>query len=183
MLEGAFDIHKLFTQMESEKIIFAYKGDINQELLSSIFQVMDNKLEQGETALRIRKKFNNILIECLQNVYHHMQHLANQLAESGSAIFVICRDHAESYRIITGNYIENTRVVSFKESIDIINGMTEEELKNHYRESLSKSEFSEKGGAGLGMIDIARKSGHKLEYRFDQVNNTISFFSLIVKIT
>ena len=85
--------------------------------------------------------------------------------------------------IITGNYIDNAKVESFKENIDKINGMTEEELKKHYRESLSNNELSHKGGAGLGMIDIARKSGHKLEYRFDQVNDNISFFSLIVKIT
>ena len=34
--------------------------------------------------------------------------------------------------------------------------------------------MSKKGGGGLGMIDIARKSGKKLEYRFDNVDDKLT---------
>jgi len=42
--------------------------------------------------------------------------------------------------------------------------------------------MSEKGTAGLGMIDIARKSGKELEYNFSSLNDNLTFFSLSVKI-
>jgi hypothetical protein len=42
--------------------------------------------------------------------------------------------------------------------------------------------MSSKGTAGLGMIDIARKSGEKLEYDFQPINDKTTFFSLTVKI-
>ena len=58
--------------------------------------------------------------------------------------------------------------------------MNAEELKTYYREVLSSNELSEKGGAGLGIIDLVRKSGNKIEYRFDTVNEQFSFFSMIV---
>ncbi|MCZ6898904.1 MAG: DUF6272 family protein, partial [Bacteroidetes bacterium] len=38
--------------------------------------------------------------------------------------------------------------------------------------------LSEKGGAGLGFVDMARKSGHKLEFGFETMNDEFSFFSL-----
>jgi hypothetical protein len=43
--------------------------------------------------------------------------------------------------------------------------------------------MSLKGGGGLGMIDIARKTGEKLEYDFLEIDNKVSFFTLIIKVT
>ena len=56
------------------------------------------------------------------------------------------------------------------------------QLKSYYKEVLNNGEMSAKGGGGLGMIDIARKSGRKLEYRFDPIDDSFSFFSLHVKV-
>jgi transposase-like protein len=63
-----------------------------------------------------------------------------------------------------------------------INGMDKDELKLYYQEVLNNGNVSDKGTAGLGMIDIARKSGNKLEYQFLPVNDTSSFFCLNIKI-
>jgi hypothetical protein len=181
-LEGSFDFYRFFTQMDRENIVFAYRGDVTEELLSLIFQEMDHKFDDEVMDRRFRKKFNYICIECLQNVYRHMQH-SFDLSNNTGAMFIICRDKAESYRIITGNYIENGQVDIFRQKIDKINNMNDEELKTHYRDTLSHTQLSEKGGAGLGMIEIARKSGHKLDYRFDKIDENLSFFTLKVKIT
>ena len=42
--------------------------------------------------------------------------------------------------------------------------------------------MSVKGGGGLGLIDIARKSGEKLQYNIREINESFSFFTLTVKI-
>ena len=57
-----------------------------------------------------------------------------------------------------------------------------DDLKVYYKEVLNNGEMSAKGGGGLGMIDIARKSGKKLEYKFDPIDNSYSFFSLNIKV-
>ena len=76
----------------------------------------------------------------------------------------------------------NSNTEKLKKKIDEINAMTKEELKSYYLESLKNTELSEKGGAGLGMIDMARKSGQKLDYRFDPLNDRFTFFSLMITI-
>ena len=43
--------------------------------------------------------------------------------------------------------------------------------------------MSEKGGGGLGMIDIARKSGQKLDYEFLPIDDVFAFFTLTIKIS
>ena len=63
-----------------------------------------------------------------------------------------------------------------------INSLDKEDLRDYYREVLGNGSVSNKGTAGLGMIDIARKSGNKLEYEFLDIDEEFSFFSLNVKI-
>ncbi|MGE3825971.1 MAG: DUF6272 family protein, partial [Bacteroidia bacterium] len=63
-----------------------------------------------------------------------------------------------------------------------INSMTSEELKTLYKEILNNDQLSSKGGGGLGMIDIARKTGEKLNFNFVEINNKYSFFSLNIKV-
>jgi hypothetical protein len=45
------------------------------------------------------------------------------------------------------------------------------------------STISEVGGAGLGFIDMARKSENKLSYSFDKINDRISFFTLMTMVS
>ena len=45
-----------------------------------------------------------------------------------------------------------------------------------------KTSISSKGGAGLGIIDMALKSGNKFEYSFNQIDDSNSFFTLKVKV-
>ena len=85
-------------------------------------------------------------------------------------------------KIITGNFILNENSIELKSRIDKINAMDAEQLRAYYLDKLNTTEISEKGGAGLGMIDLVRKSGNKIEYRFDDVNEQLSFFSLIINI-
>jgi len=188
MVKQMLNIHELFNKMEEEQIILSFKGDITQDLLTSVFEIMETKLVKENEDVKIKKKFNHVLIECLQNVYHHMEDLEevrvlNLPDVSPNAIFIIRKFGNMHYEIITGNHILSTKVEGLKSRIEKINGLNAEELKSYYLEMLSSTEFSEKGGAGLGMIDMARKSGHKLGYSFDRVNDKLSFFSLVVEIS
>jgi hypothetical protein len=78
-------------------------------------------------------------------------------------------------------YTEN---VNFLESkLSEINSLDKEGLKELYKSIIKSSQLSEKGGAGLGFVDMARKSGQKLEYHFNKIDDKYSFFSLKTKIS
>ena len=51
-------------------------------------------------------------------------------------------------------------------------------LKQYYMEHLENNQLSEKGGAGLGFITIAMKSGNKLTYEFNKINDETALFML-----
>jgi hypothetical protein len=178
------DIFEFYNQMERNKIMLSFKGDITSELLTSILQIMENKLENIQEEPKVKKKVYNVLVECLQNLYHHLDAKPSDddsYTPKRTAIFMIGKSGTE-YTIITGNYMLSKNVDSLKTKLDRINGMSKEELKEYYKEILNNDEFSAKGGGGLGMIDIARKSGQKLNYQFVEVDSTYTFFCLNIKI-
>ena len=98
-----------------------------------------------------------------------------------SAIFSISRNE-DAYNIVTGNFIYPKNVEEVSNKIDHINSLDRDELKAYYKEVLNNGKLSEKGGGGLGLIDIAKKSRNKLQYSFREIDDDYSFFTLTVKI-
>ena len=180
-LENIYDLYKT---MERENILLSFKVLVTSDLLSSILQIMETKMESIEQSPKVRKKVFNVLVECLQNLYHHIDPddpNKQEFLESDSALFMIARN-AASYEIKTGNYIPSDQVAELRGKLELINSMSKPELKAYYQQVLTSGEVSQKGTAGLGMIDIARKSGNKLDFEFLPINTEDSFFCLNVKI-
>lgn len=177
------NIHDFYNMMEDGNIMLSFKGEVTSDLLTSILQIMESKMEVLDESPKIKKKVYNILVECLQNLYHHIDEDDTlTAANEKSALFMIRKSDEGEYSIMTGNYIANENVNYLKSKLDKINSMDKEELKDYYKEVLNNGEMSAKGGGGLGMIDIARKSGKKLDYSFVNIDTKFSFFSLIVNI-
>jgi hypothetical protein len=177
-----FDTFDFYEKMENGRILLSFKGEVTSDLLSSMLKVMESKLESISEEPKTKKKVYNVLVECLQNLYHHKDLPSNEIADKNSTIFLIGLNNNGSYKIITGNYISDEGVKALKTKIDMINGLSKVELKQLYIDTLTNENFSEKGGGGLGIIDIARKSGNKIEYQFVRVENGHQFFSMIVNV-
>jgi uncharacterized protein YpuA (DUF1002 family) len=79
--------------------------------------------------------------------------------------------------------MKNEEVEKLKTRLDKVNSLSKDELRQFYREILDNNQISKKGGANLGMIDMARKSGEKLDYHFTKVNDQLTFFDLRVRVS
>ena len=176
------DIFDIYDKMERNNILLSFKGEITSELLTSILQIMENKMDNMNEEPKIKKKVYNVLVECLQNLYHHLDEIAEPDNDKiRSAIFTIGKIE-DKYSIVTGNYILNENILGLKSRLDEVNSLNKDQLKDYYKKVLNNGEMSLKGGGGLGMIDIARKTGEKLEYNFLEIDNKVSFFTLNIKV-
>lgn len=169
--------------MDQDDIILSYKGDVSSDLVTSVLSIIESKMDKLDEPFKLRKKVYNVLVETLQNLYHHIAENPSLSGkeEVSSVIFLIGKAE-DAYLICTGNYMENENVEELRKRIEKINEFDSEELKVFYKKVLTNGEMSLKGGGGLGLIDIARKSNHKLEYNFKKVDDQHTFYSLLVKI-
>ncbi len=177
------EIFDLYDSMERKNIMLSFKGDMSTDLLTSILQLIENKLDRFGESAKVKRRMFNILVECLQNLYHHIEKpkLTGSDHEQPSVIIMIAKN-VTGYSIITGNFMLNNNADDLKRRLEEINSMSTEDIKSLYKSVLADGKLSEKGGGGLGIIDIARKSGEKLEYGFVPFTDGSSFFSLNVKV-
>lgn len=168
--------------MENGRILLSFKGEVTADLLDSLLKVLETKLNHINEEPKTKKKVYNVLVECLQNLYHHNDIPNDEIADKNYTIFLIGLNDNGSYKIITGNYISEKGVMALRTKIDMINSLSKDDLKQLYLDTLNNESFSDKGGGGLGIIDIARKSGNKIEYQFVNAEKGRQFFSMIVNV-
>lgn len=170
-----------FKTIDKDKIILSFNGVITSEFLSSVLQFFESKLNCMKVENRIKKKVFNIFIECAQNLYHHIEDKSDYPIKINEAYLLILKNNS-NFIIKTGNFIdiENSEILSLK--LDKINNLDNVGLKQLYLEALNDGNFSNKGTAGLGFIDMVRKSENKLKYEFIPIDNKYNFFILEIKI-
>lgn len=176
-----FVIDNWYAKNRRDEIIMEFKGEITPELITNLLDVAESKLDDIATPSKIRKKIYNSLVEGLQNLFHHSCKKAiDNMPEIFGAVLLL--KHGESFSLTLGNYTHKDNEQFLIDRLEQINSLSKDELKQLYKMILSNKEFSEKGGGGLGMIDIARKTGSKYEYNFHAVNDDYIFFELKVSI-
>jgi hypothetical protein len=176
MLEN---VHRLYLLMNEDNLGYIYRGNFTDEITENILKLTEANLQQEESRHKIKKRIYSIMVEGLQNITRHQQ--ANEIdiekIEETYGIFVI-QKMDDYYFITTGNVVENKNIPPLKELLDKINSLSKDELKEYYKKVLTEGELSDKGGAGLGLIDMARKSGNKLFYKFREIDDHTSYFYL-----
>jgi len=163
----------------NKKLIASHNGELTQDKVSAIASVVENQLELYGVSKGAVKKVFNIVIETLQNILIHGEKDERGVRHS---YFVVGKSDNE-FTISSGNIVHNPTVDKLRAKLLDIAGHDERALKAKYMQVLSNGEISSKGGAGLGFLTIALKSGNQLNFDIQKINDSVSLFELHSKIT
>lgn len=171
-------VYDFYVKMKKNNINLAYEGEITHQITKAFTSLTENNMIKEEDYNTVQKKVFHVMVECLQNISKHAENRNNIVtSKDGRGIFMISKDKSE-YNVTTGNVVDNDKVVILRDILESINKLDKEGLKKLYKQQMREGRLSERGGAGLGFIDIARKTGQKLIYSFLTINEEKSFFVL-----
>ncbi|PWL28831.1 MAG: hypothetical protein DCO96_08420 [Fluviicola sp. XM-24bin1] len=178
------DVYDFYRRMEDDHIILSFKGAFTEDLLTSILHIVEGKMEDLQVDTKKKKRVFNVLVESFQNLYHHIEEMAPDRGDSekDNSAMIIVKYENHRFTIITGNFVNSNRIPELRHKLDTVNALNDEALRELYRSKLENGGRTEKGTAGLGLIDIARKSKNKLDYEIIDVTESIGFFCLSVLI-
>jgi hypothetical protein len=168
----------LSDEMVANGFPVVYKGKLNHELLKSFTSMAEKKVSLGCSDISTRRLVFHVIVECVQNITRHSDDFDED--GIGNGIFVV-GERKDYYYIITGNLIKSHKVPHLEKKLEMLNTKTESELLKLHKAQMMDGEISEKGGAGLGLIDIIRKTGEKYIYQFLKLDMENHFF--ILKVT
>jgi hypothetical protein len=171
MQTSAFQLYK---SADQHQLSLSYRGPFVDELTARIVDISENTIADNMGLPKINRKVSFLLVECFQNIIRHGE-TENGEAQSDSGMFNF-KNVGGAYIINSVNFVRNEYVPQLKEMVEKINSLSQLELKELFKQQLVQSELTDKGGAGLGLIEIARKSGQKLVCEFEDLGNGLSHF-------
>jgi hypothetical protein len=165
--------HRIRDKMMKERLMFVYRGVVTNENSAPLLMLLEKEMENAEFGFVGRKRLFMFVLESLQNVSRHSDH-----HQHSDMSLVVYSKTDNGYTVTTGNVIETDKIDDLKSKLEEINKLESGEIRNVYRQMLSHAEFSNKGGAGLGLIEMAKKTGNKLDYDFISLDEKFSYFVL-----
>ena len=141
-----------------EKTLLSYTGNINTEYIDSVVEYV-NALDEKPTLIR---KICFLIVEVLQNVIHH-----SDKNEHGSTFAYFELIKTDTYIIKTGNLILKERTEELEKRLQCVISSSEDEIKQKILNNLSKEGFTDKGGAGIGLLSIKKKVNEGMSYEIE----------------
>ncbi len=171
--------YQLFQDIQQGTLEYCYRGVFNRSITESILSLAETNLKKEQNFSSVKRRVYFIMVEGLQNITRHQE--LNPENEETVGIFLIQMRDGHFF-ITTGNVVDNEKVPDLQEKLEMVNSLDSASLKKYYLEVLENGELSKKGGAGLGLIEMCRKSGNKLYYSFRKINEKISYFYFNTKV-
>ncbi len=160
----------------SQNPSFIFVGNFDQLFTGVILDMAETGQSSISANGAVKKKVSYMLVESFQNLIKHAESDMSETISSGNSGMFSFKNYPHGFVINSINYVRNKDVPSLESQVMDINSMSQPALKDHYLNRLNAGKLSDKGGAGLGLIELARKSGQKILYHIAPISSEYSFF-------
>lgn len=170
----------LMEKNESEKSpeLLLICGKIDFTVMSNLIELIKEKLK----LLKVRKshitRTKLLSTELVQNVFKHGHN--NNLSNSFFAVYL--SEKNKELILKSGNLIEKNKISPLDSKLKSYDEKNPEEIKRIYLEKLDNNRVSASDNAGLGLITVYRRARGKVSYKFDEIDNFLSYFVVEVKL-
>ena len=165
-----------FKRLIDDNLCLLYSGHFSEEILRKVMDLSEIKIDSFDEFRKKKKRMLFLMAEGFQNIIKHGD--KPELKKDGgiNQNFFLTLSRGNAIFISNGNLIENDNVADLQKQLIEVNSLDEQGLKELHSYVMKHGSLSHKGGAGLGLITIARKSDQKLNYSFENFNDNLSFY-------
>jgi hypothetical protein len=183
------DILKYNKMMVENNITVIYSGPIWEEGLEGLASTLQNRLALDDLPLNVSQSIFSIFIEQVSNImlYSAEKEIFERTAthkqtEVAKGVFILGA-LGKTYFLQSGNVVTNINAEILKTRIDQLNSLDKQELRHLFKEQAKAENMNaESKGAGLGLIEIARRATSKIDYEFLPYGEGLSYFTMYVRI-
>lgn len=163
-------------------IFLSISGPLSQELMVEMGEILKRKLKADGVAATVIHQVFSILVELSQNIIHYSAERMSREGDkdgvtAGCGILSVGYEEGH-YILMAGNMMQSQKIEGMKKRLVKISDMKKDQLNHLYREQRKGLPDEDSKGAGLGLIEVARKVSQPLEYDFQEIDQKFSFFTL-----
>lgn len=182
------DMKKYCENLESKHIVITYNGSLWAEIIEELASTLQKRMAFDELPLSVSRAVFSVFIEQTNNMLMYSAETERFEKADGSHVEApkgtfILGIAGKMYFIQTGNIIKNESIEMVKSRIDYLNTLDKAGLRKYYNKQIGIDDTNpESKGAGLGLIEVARRANTPIEYSFTPYDEKRSFFSMYVTI-
>jgi len=168
--------------LKEKGILISFSGRFSQGIIEELGDAIKKHMETEDLPRNDIYNVFAIFVEQTQNIKNYTAKKLDTIHYDSivnSGIVTIGKKE-EGYFISSGNLIENKDVEALAERINRISALDKLELKILYKEQMKRELEQGSMGAGVGLIDIARKASNPVSYSINKVDDLLSFFTITV---
>jgi len=161
------------------KSVLSYRGPLSFSTIDWLLSEFKLAVKEHDISFKTYKKMISVMIEALENITKYSdQLLCNGERATGfcPSCQISCNDSL--IEIEATNPVKRGEVNPLRSRIDKVNSHDSFALKELYKTTMTNGEFTPKGGAGLGFIEMAKTTGSKLEYDFENLSKEYTLYTL-----
>lgn len=171
--------YDLFQNVRDDDSCLVYMGHFDDHFTDILIEV--NEAAAAQDTKSTRKKVSFLIAECFQNIVRHGSDDHTRIHVENPKMFTI-RNLDGIYSMCTSNVVNNNKVSDLERLLTSLNNVSKDELKEIYLNSLENNSYNEAGGAGLGLIEMARRSNRAPDFFFDRISPDFSNFFMQIEI-
>ena len=168
-------IYDRYSNLQIRDISLLFEGQITHQVMKALTGLIEEQLDEVEDDQVMRRVYH-VMVESLQNINRHAESYEHRGHPYPGMGLVLVAKNNERFQVTTGNIVEISHVDEITMFLGRLNNMESDTLDDLYKKQMREGIISPKGGAGLGFIDIKRKTGNPLDYSFVKIDNETSFF-------
>jgi len=178
-------IYDYFKILKEDNISFTYRGSFNNSILAMATELIKNNMAEEHS--KLRNKLSFLMIESFQNIAKYADtkeaEESDEIPAESENEFFMTRNVGNSFYIVSANLIDNDKVEMVREKLETVNKSDKKELNALFKTILTNKQINEQGGAGLGFIEMVRKTKGPLPFDFVKVNDEKSMFFMQIKLS
>jgi hypothetical protein len=163
----------------NKDIILHFKDQMEFDAISDLIHILKDRMKERHVSFVTYKKVLMLMIESLENILRYNKQIdrSTPILKDYPPEFQI---YAEKnyYVIESSNAILNLDIPGLDERLKYLNKLNKKRIKDLYKSTITDGKFSDKGGAGLGIIEMAKITDEKLMFSFSPINDKFSYFTL-----
>jgi phosphate uptake regulator len=175
-------IYDRYSNLKIKDISLVFEGQITHQVMKALTGLVEEQLDDVEDDNVLRRVYH-VMVESLQNINRHAEAFEYKGHPYPGMGLVLVAKNSERFQVTTGNIVEKGHVEELAMFLGKLNNMDSDSLDDLYKKQMREGIMSPQGGAGLGFIDIRRKTGNPLDYSFVDIDDETSFFIFTSTIT
>lgn len=175
------NLFELKEQMHGAGILICFSGSFGRGVVEELGTAVKKYLESTVDRKPAMTDVFSVYIEAAQNVRNYSERAGTKNASVVDANIIVIAKRGEQYVVYAGNLVDAADVPPLTANLDRLASLDKTALKAAYKEQM-RAERKPDGGAGLGLIEMARRASEPLVYTFTPTADGQSYFSLCVVI-